>query len=682
LGGFQRGRLTSSGNGYRREIDQYDERGRVTAAWHALAGGSYAFTTQYGYPTPSGVRGGGSVVVGSTFPDGERVDYGYDNAGAEQSVIGAGQVVVSRIGRNARGQATSVEYGDGTTTTHSYDDGGDLRLRQTITRAAARVLQAYAYRFDAQGNITELADFCDQPASASQVDVRCCDPSLAQSCTQDLTADYAYDSLDQLIQMSSPLRRFATLAYGYDAAGNLTNKEGQAQTYGGSGKPHALASAGGTHFSYDENGNAIVAGATTISWNPENMPVHLVSGTSRIEKSFVGETLWKQVDSSGVTYYLPSVRAEAGGPKLRKFYSSFAERDPSDGALKFYHSDQLGSSTLVTQAGAPIHRAAYYPYGEDPGGRERFASTSQPFDPKYKFTFKEKQAIACLYDYGARLYDSCIGRFLSADTSAQDGYNRYAYVRNNPLVRRDPTGHASWRERWDRLKTNVDEFITGMAMASAIARQAELQSGPGVLLYQTAAGRRAVAVNAEVTAYWMAHQNDTSARAAGGKALPAIGVAAGVVAAGAALLPVPVEAPEPPRARLTPAQIAAKTEQQWQNQCYGTCLMAAMQNLIRAQTNGYRGSTAILEGELTTPGVGYLKAGEPVLIHLGRATHAMTLILDDEQMPHFLSWGNAHPMPQEAVGMDNVRLRGTFSDPGLLLQYMLKERIDPPMPPK
>ncbi len=47
--------------------------------------------------------------------------------------------------------------------------------------------------------------------------------------------------------------------------------------------------------------------------------------------------------------------------------------------------------------------------------------------------------ISGLIHMNARLYDSDIGRFTSADTIIQaphdsQSYNRYSYVRNNPLV--------------------------------------------------------------------------------------------------------------------------------------------------------------------------------------------------------------------------------------------------------
>ncbi len=48
-----------------------------------------------------------------------------------------------------------------------------------------------------------------------------------------------------------------------------------------------------------------------------------------------------------------------------------------------------------------------------------------------------------------RVYDPLIGRFMSADPFIQSpmdlqSYNRYAYVRNNPLTMSDPTGHFWW----------------------------------------------------------------------------------------------------------------------------------------------------------------------------------------------------------------------------------------------
>ena len=56
-----------------------------------------------------------------------------------------------------------------------------------------------------------------------------------------------------------------------------------------------------------------------------------------------------------------------------------------------------------------------------------------------------------LYDYHARFYSPALGRFISADTlvpnpASPGDFNRYAYVRNNPLRYVDPTGHLTDEE--------------------------------------------------------------------------------------------------------------------------------------------------------------------------------------------------------------------------------------------
>ncbi len=56
-----------------------------------------------------------------------------------------------------------------------------------------------------------------------------------------------------------------------------------------------------------------------------------------------------------------------------------------------------------------------------------------------------------VYHYGARFYSPALGRFLSADTvvpgvAQSQAYDRYAYVRNNPVRYTDPTGHRDCEE--------------------------------------------------------------------------------------------------------------------------------------------------------------------------------------------------------------------------------------------
>ena len=72
------------------------------------------------------------------------------------------------------------------------------------------------------------------------------------------------------------------------------------------------------------------------------------------------------------------------------------------------------------------------------------AESTQGAAQRYKYNGKELDRIhgLNLYDYGARLYDSALGRWTSVDPLAEKYYeiSPYAYCANNPVVFVDPDG--------------------------------------------------------------------------------------------------------------------------------------------------------------------------------------------------------------------------------------------------
>ena len=109
----------------------------------------------------------------------------------------------------------------------------------------------------------------------------------------------------------------------------------------------------------------------------------------------------------------------------------------------YYHTDHLGSSSVITDAGGnKVEEIYYYPFGQ-----ARYDTGSVGL--KYKYTGQEQDESG-LYDYGARFYDPVAGRFISADTMVPDSsnpqaLNRYSYVLDNPIIYIDPTGHFTWK---------------------------------------------------------------------------------------------------------------------------------------------------------------------------------------------------------------------------------------------
>jgi len=78
-----------------------------------------------------------------------------------------------------------------------------------------------------------------------------------------------------------------------------------------------------------------------------------------------------------------------------------------------------------------------------------------------QFTGQRRDSYIKLHYMGARMYDPELGRFISPDSIVPDfsnpqSLNRYAYVVNNPLKYRDPTGH--WPEWADFAAGVVTQF--------------------------------------------------------------------------------------------------------------------------------------------------------------------------------------------------------------------------------
>ena len=109
----------------------------------------------------------------------------------------------------------------------------------------------------------------------------------------------------------------------------------------------------------------------------------------------------------------------------------------------YYHVDAVGSVRAVTdQSGAVVARYEYFPFGEGDG-------TLAGRDP-HRFAAKERDAESGMDYFGARYYASRSGRFTTVDPLLDQQkalvdpqqWNRYAYVRNNPLRYTDPDGRA------------------------------------------------------------------------------------------------------------------------------------------------------------------------------------------------------------------------------------------------
>jgi RHS repeat-associated protein len=109
----------------------------------------------------------------------------------------------------------------------------------------------------------------------------------------------------------------------------------------------------------------------------------------------------------------------------------------------YYHNDQLGGAVVITDSGGvEVQRYTYTPFGQ-----QRYKGSESAFPISSRFTGQVLDEDTGLYYCNSRYYDSELGRFTQPDSivpdpSSSQSFNRFSYVRNNPLNMVDPSGHS------------------------------------------------------------------------------------------------------------------------------------------------------------------------------------------------------------------------------------------------
>lgn len=382
-------------------------------------------------------------IASITYDMGTSRTYTYHyNAGALAALKDPqGQAIVSYNNFTALGQPQTTIFPKAsgasvqTLKTYRSDNGRLIELwTKKIAGTDEITYQRLTYDFDPKGNLLTLNDI-------GKNDIQ----------------HFQYDELDRLIQASAEGNSAYTQQFSYDAIGNILNKSDVgAYSYNYADKPHSVRAAGDITLQYDANGNMITRNKTggpniTVEYTPDNRPSRIIkiTGDSNLTIAFTydgnGIRIKKHNETTGaITYYWGEFYERQGSSnKYHLFGNERVATIDSSGNGIFYHSDHLGSTSVVTDdMGNKCHEIGYYPFGT-----YRYGGSSSAV--KYTFTGQEDDNEIGLYNFRARLYDPELGRFISADTIVPEpgnlqSLNRYSYCYNNPLIYIDPSGHWGW----------------------------------------------------------------------------------------------------------------------------------------------------------------------------------------------------------------------------------------------
>lgn len=431
------GKLKAAGTnqGYWRD-QTYDSLGRPAQVTLTVDGGNYTLSVTYDAQ---------GRVATLRYPSGFTVAYAYTALGylRQASDNATGQVLWTATARDAEGHLTGQAAGNGIATTQAFDpQTGRLTAIQAGANGAVENL---TLTYDGRGNLLTRAD------AATGV-----------------SESFSYDPMSRLL--TANVANGPAKSFSYDATGNLLTKSdvgSYSYPAAGQARPHAVQAVAGTlssSFSYDGNGNLLSGLGRTLSWTAFNMPATIAQGATTLSFAYDSEHgRIKKTGPSGTTLYLNAFGALAerlagagGSVQFTEYVVAGGDTvalrtSRSDGSvtLRYLHKDHLGSLVALTDAtGAVAERLSYDAWGkrrntngsDDPAG----ALTSQA---SRGFTGHEMLDDVDLVHMNGRVYDPITARFTSADPLTErkfgsQGWNRYSYVGNNPLVRTDPSGYC------------------------------------------------------------------------------------------------------------------------------------------------------------------------------------------------------------------------------------------------
>lgn len=409
----------------------YDELGRVLTMRE-----SSGATTEMTYTD-------NDLVASILRSDGKEIRYGYDSNDRLEQILDQ-QGESTQYFYNERNEVVRAEH-DGQTVSYRYDPVGrrvgstlpnGIQCRQEFDernrllylnyQKGARPVLTYKYGHNQLGQrIVEEKTSAEQCKLTrytfnARRELIASDRRVGNGCG--VRTNYRYDLNHNRIGQNQ-------YRYQHNAADQLLDYPG----------PGTAAS-----LSYNSQGQANQVGNLALTYNQSQQIKTAQNGAtySQYEYDASGRRMAKEVNGEREEYLMLGQEVlktfdGSGQVKADYFLALGREGLKTDGSWKFYLSDGLGSTALLTDASGDT--VAAYDY-EDYGATTQIAGSAGVYNP-YRYTGQEWDAELGMYNLRARHYSPSLGRFLARDPIGYaGGTNLMAYCLGDPVDFVDPDG--------------------------------------------------------------------------------------------------------------------------------------------------------------------------------------------------------------------------------------------------
>lgn len=452
-----------------------------------------------------------------TNQDGDLITYDYDNAGNlhiytfdiqgySRNTTFDFSLQDGRYDETTTGNLVKDYVFEGETTKTDYSDDGLHRLEQITLTLSSTTLNAISYSYfegtevthgDISGRVKSITQVFDSGTYSQTMEYT--EQGFIKKITNQSSQilEFFYDEKDQLIRENNQIDNY-TYIYDYDDYGNRTSMkyysyksgnsilgslyETRSYTYYNDWKDKLKTYSVSYHFepeynytiayNYDNSGNVISMddsrGTTndiTFGWEGRSLISYTSSSTTatyKYNQSGIRDS--KTVDGVTTEYILDGTLVIYEKTGSNEIYYTY-DFDGSllsiiyNGIEYFYIFNVFGDVThLIDSSGNVVVEYRYDAYGNlEYKTPSSILADVNPYRYRgYRYDEETK-----LYYLQSRYYNPETGRFINADGLIKSsdsvlGFNKFAYVGNNPIMKTDPSGYCEFADPNDAFTEGHD----------------------------------------------------------------------------------------------------------------------------------------------------------------------------------------------------------------------------------